>query len=127
MPKHTTAPKKPALPPEDALFPALGLCRKAGKLVMGFDAVEDAAVKGTAWLVLTAADASPKTVQRMARNVGDLVDVLPTPLTMDRLAPLGRRPVAVFAVTDRNLARLCYDRLDACGTIKNEEEMTEGS
>lgn len=125
MPKHNTAPKKPALPPEDALFQALSLCRKAGKLVMGFDAVEDAAVKGMAWLVLTAADASPKTVQRMARNVGDLVDVLPTPLTMDRLAPLGRRPVAVFAVTDRNLARLCYDRLDACGTIKHEEEMTE--
>lgn len=126
MPKHNAdAPKKPALPPEDALFQALSLCRKAGKLVMGFDAVEEAAVKGKAWLVLAAADASPKTVQRLTRSVGDLVDVLPTPLTMDRLAPLGRRPVAVFAVTDRNLARLCYDRLDACGAIKHEEEMTE--
>ncbi len=125
MAKHKSAPQKPALPPEDGLFQALSLCRKAGKLVMGFDAVEEAAVKGTAWLVLTAADASPKTVQRITRNVGDLVDVLPTPLTMDRLAPLSRRPVAVFAVTDRNLGRLCYDRLDACGTIKHEEEMTE--
>ena len=53
------------------------------------------------------------------------MDVLPTPLSMDRLAPLGRRPVAVCAVTDRNLAKLCYDRLDACGVIKHEEEMTE--
>ena len=44
---------------------------------------------------------------------------------MDRLAPLGRRPVAVCAVTDRNLAKLCYDRLDECGVIKHEEEMTE--
>ena len=38
---------------------------------------------------------------------------------------LRRRPVAVCAVTDRNLAKLCYDRLDECGVIKHEEEMTE--
>ena len=80
---------------------------------------------GKSWLALTAADASPKTVQRLRNNIGDLVDVLPTPLSMDRLAPLGRRPVAGCAVTDRNLAKLCYDRLDACGVIKHEEEMTE--
>ena len=123
MPKQQ--PTKPALPPEDALFQALSLCRKAGRLVMGFDAVEEAAYKGKAWLVLTAQDASPKTAQRLSRSVGDLVDVLPMPLTMERLAPLGRRPMAVCAVTDRNLARLCYDRLDACGAIKHEEEMTE--
>ena len=114
MPKHNTPrPPKPAQPPADALFQAMSLARKAGRLVMGFDAVEEAAVKGKAWLVLTAA------------SIGDLVDVLSTPLTMDRLAPLGRRPVAVCAVTDRNLAKLCYDRLDECGVIKHEEEMTE--
>ena len=107
------------------MFQAISLARKAGRLVMGFDAVEEAAVKGKAWLALTAADASPKTVQRLRNNIGDLVDVLPTPLSMERLAPLGRRPVAVCAVTDRNLAKLCYDRLDACGVIKHEEEMTE--
>ena len=125
MAKHDKAPARPALPPEDALFQALSLCRKAGKLVTGFDAVEEAAYNSRAWLVLAAADASPKTAQRLARSVGDLVDVLPMPLTMERLAPLGRRPAAVYAVTDRNLARLCYDRLDACGAIKHEEEMTE--
>ena len=126
MPKHNTPrPPKPAQPPADALFQAMSLARKAGRLVMGFDAVEEAAVKGKAWLVLTAADASPKTVQRLRNSIGDLVDVLSTPLTMNRLAPLGRRPVAVCAVTDRNLAKLCYDRLDECGVIKHEEEMTE--
>ena len=125
MPKHNAAPQKPALPPEDGLFQALSLCRKAGKLVTGFDAVEEAALKGRAWLVLAAADASPKTVQRLTHNVGDLVDVLPTPLRMERLAALSLRPVAVCAVTNRNLARLCYDRLDACAATKHEEEMTE--
>ena len=46
MAKHkNTAPAKPALPPVDALFQAVSLCRKAGALTMGFDAVEEACVK----------------------------------------------------------------------------------
>ena len=48
------APAKPALAPADALFQAVSLCRKAGALTMGFDAVEDACVKGKAWLVMVA-------------------------------------------------------------------------
>ena len=99
MPKHNAAPKKPALPPEDGLFQALSLCRKAGKLVTGFDAVEEAALKGRAWLVLAAADASPKTVQRLTHNVGDLVDVLPTPLRMERLAALSLTAVMALSLT----------------------------
>ncbi len=126
MPKHK--PQKPAGPaqaPEDALFQALSLCRKAGKLTIGFDAVEDAAVRGRAWLVLTASDASPKTVNRLKGNIGDLADVLPLPLSQERLAFISHKPAAVYAVTDRNLARLCLERLDACGIMKNEEEMSE--
>ena len=33
------------------------------------------------------------------------------PLTQDKLADISRKPVAVYAVTDRNLAKLCFDRL----------------
>ena len=119
------APEKPTLPPEEALFQALSLCRKAGALTMGFDAVEDAAVKGKAWIVLTASDASEKTVNRLNYSIGDLVDVIRMPLTQDRLADVSRKPVAVYAVTDRNLAKLCFDRLSDCGAIKNEEDMSE--
>ena len=97
MAKKHNAPAKPALEPNEALFQAVSLCRKAGALTMGFDAVEDAVVKGKAWLVMTASDASPKTVQR----------------------------VAVYAVTDRNLAKLCFDRLSDCGAIQTEEDMSE--
>ena len=92
---------------------------------LGFDAVEDACVKGKAWLVMTASDASAKTVQRLNYAVGDLVDVITMPLTQDRLADISRKPVAVYAVTDRNLAKLCFDRLSDCGAIKNEEDMSE--
>ena len=110
MAKHkNNTPEKPTLPPQEALYQAVSLCRKAGALTMGFDAVEDACVKGKAWLVMGASDASAKTM----------------PLTQDRLADISRKPVAVYAVTDRNLAKLCFDRLLDCGAIKNEEDMSE--
>ena len=125
MAKKHNAPAKPALEPNEALFPAVSLCRKAGALTMGFDAVEDAVVKGKAWLVMTASDASPKTVQRLNYAVGDMVDVIPMPLTQDKLADISRKPVAIYAVTDRNLAKLCFDRLTACGAIQTEEDMSE--
>lgn len=126
MPKHEPqSPPRPALAPEEALYQAISLCRKAGKLTMGFDAVEEAAVRGKAWVVLTASDASAKTVSRLKGNIGDLVEVLPMPLDQSRLAAVSRKPVAVYAVTDRNLAKLCLERLDACGITKNEEEMSE--
>ena len=123
--KKNNAPAKPKLPPEKALNQAVSLCRKAGALTMGFDAVEDACVKSKAWLVMVASDASAKTVQRLDYSVGDLVDVITMPLTQDKLADISRKPVAVYAVTDRNLAKLCFDRLSDCGAIKNEEDMTE--
>ena len=121
----TLPPEKPKMAPEEALFQALSLCRKAGALTMGFDAVEDACVKSKAWLVMTASDISPKTLQRLNYAVGDLVDVFTMPLTQDKLADISHKPVAVYAVTDRNLAKLCFDRLSDCGAIKNEEDMSE--
>ena len=70
MAKQTKKTEKPTLPPQEALYQAISLCRKAGALTMGFDAVEDACVKGKAWLVMTASDASAKTVQRLNYAVG---------------------------------------------------------
>ena len=72
-----------------------------------------------------ASDISPKTLQRLNYAVGDLVDVFTMPLTQDKLADISHKPVAVYAVTDRNLAKLCFDRLSDCGAIKNEEDMSE--
>ena len=76
-------------------------------------------------MVMVAIEARDKTVQSLNYAVGDLVDVIPMPLTQDRLADISHKPVAVYAVTDRNLAKLCFDRLTDCGAIKNEEDMSE--
>ena len=49
------------------LLGALGLCRKAGQLLHGYDRVQEAVLRGKVSLVLLAADASPRT----ARHIQD--------------------------------------------------------
>ena len=56
--------------PGNILF-ALSLCRKAGALVMGFDAVKDSVGKGKAQLVLCAGDLSEGTRRRVGVGQGD--------------------------------------------------------
>ena len=98
----------------DKLLGALGLCRRAGALIVGFDAVKDAVRMGKAHLVLYAQDASEGNVRRiqwMCREVGDACEALPLPLTKQDLAAILHKAVGVLAVTDENLAGLCRAKL----------------
>ena len=97
---------------ENGLKGALGLCRKAGKLTMGFDAVCEDVYKGKVWLVLTASDLSPKTLARLRRACEDLVDVMEMPLEQYDLCDISRKPVGIYGVADENLARLCRKHLE---------------
>ena len=91
---------------------ALSLCRKAGALVTGFDAVKDSVFKGSAQLVLCAGDLSEGTRRRVGFFCGEedvpLV-LLNEPQTA--LAPICKKPAGVFAVTDPELAKLCKKNL----------------
>lgn len=104
---------------KDKVYSALSLCRRAGKLVMGFDPVADNVAKGKAWLVLLAQDLSPKTTKRVLAFCEDLVDVEYLPLTQEELLPITRKPVGVYAVLDENLAALCSS------SLKTKEEFSE--
>jgi ribosomal protein L30E len=91
---------------------ALSLCRKAGALVTGFDAVKDSVFKGSAQLVLCAGDLSEGT----RRRVGYFCEAQGVPLyalaeTQAALAPICKKPAGVFAVTDPELAKLCKKNL----------------
>ena len=72
------------------LLGALGLCRKAGKLLHGYDRVQENALRGKVALVLLTADACEQML-----------------LTSADLAMLTPKPAAVFGVTDEHLAQLC--------------------
>ena len=95
----------------DKAFQALSLCRRAGKLAMGFDPVADNVLRGRAALVLLASDLSPKTARRVQNLCEGLAPVVALPHTQAELAAIARKPVGVFAVTDENLAVLCKNSL----------------
>lgn len=107
------------------LHGAFSMCRKAGKLVMGFDPVMDAVMAGKTNCVYLASDISPKTAQRLRYAVEDLAEVLPLPLAQDDLADVSRKRVAVYAVADANLARLCLTKYKQCEHLIQKEEDSE--
>ncbi|MGN0983564.1 MAG: L7Ae/L30e/S12e/Gadd45 family ribosomal protein [Gemmiger sp.] len=94
------------------LLGSLGLCRKAGKLLHGYDRVQEAALGGKVCLVLLASDASDRTAAHIRAACEGIVACRRMPLDTARLAFLTPKPAAVFGVTDENLARLCLSHLD---------------
>lgn len=100
---------------QNKLLGALGLCRRAGALVAGFDATKDAVLAGKARLVLCAQDLSEGSTQRVQHLCEELCSVRILPLTQDQLATILHKTVGVLAVTDENLAVLCRKNLPECG------------
>jgi ribosomal protein L30E len=95
---------------------ALTMARKAGKLILGFDAVKDTLTAGTAKIVIIAADISPKTEKEVrffcnrADSTRANVDVIKTALTMEdfgrALSKKTAKKSGVISVTDSGLAGL---------------------
>ncbi len=50
----------------DRFLSALGLCKRAGKLVFGFETVKNAVLKGDAEIIFSATDLSEKTKKELA-------------------------------------------------------------
>ena len=83
----------------------LGICLKAGKAVKGFDPACESVQNGKAACILTASDASAKTVKE-AEFIGGKynVPVYRTDLTKDDIGRLCGKSTAVIAVTDKGFA-----------------------
>lgn len=83
----------------------LSICLKAGKAVKGFDSACEAAEKGKAFCILTACDASAKTVKEAGFVCGKTgILHLPTELSKDEIAALCGKNTAVIAVCDNGFA-----------------------
>lgn len=85
----------------------LGICRRAGKLAVGFDASAAAIKKGVARVVLLAEDVSKKTAKELQfLAAGTALPVLTLPFSKDQVgAALGlEKPVGALAVTDAGFA-----------------------
>lgn len=83
----------------------LSVCIKAGKAVKGFDSSKEAVEKGNAAAVLTACDASPKTVKEVlfiCEKYGTAV--IGTELEKAEIGKLCGKETAVIAVCDKGFA-----------------------
>ncbi len=96
------------------LLGALGLARRAGKLLLGEDQVLDALKNEAVALVFLAGDAGPNTTKRMTDKTGSRHVTLVSALTGAELAAAtGRKILKVAAITDRGFAVLIQKALDA--------------
>ncbi len=86
----------------------LSICRKAGKLVLGFDPMKEALGKNKVSGVLTASDISPKTYKEVCYFCQKKkIPVCPVPLTMFEIGSTVGRKAAVVAVLDAGF----FDRM----------------
>lgn len=101
---------------------ALSLCRKAGALVTGFDAVKERVYAGEVHLVLCAGDLSEGTQMRVERFCDGLVPCVPLGRTQAQVAHVLKKPAGVFAVTDPELAKLCRKCAGAAKTTAAQQK-----
>lgn len=93
------------------LLGALSLCKKAGALTAGFDAVCQSARTGQAALLLFAGDTSPATQKRVLQVAKRGLPTGVLPLTQQDIAAVTQKQFGVLAVTNKDLAALCQKAL----------------
>lgn len=100
---------------KDRLLSTLCICRKAGKIILGFDAVNDAAREHTLALIVLSGDLSPKSAKEMAFAAEKYqIPICSAPITMDDIRHrLGKRS-GIIGVTDQGLAETVQQTCRIC-------------
>ncbi len=86
----------------------LGICRKAGKMAIGFDPMLEVVRAGKAAGVVTAADSSPKTYKEVCYHCEKAgIPVVSLPLTQEELGrAIGRKAVVAAILDDGFFGRM---------------------
>lgn len=90
----------------DKAINLLTICRRAGRMVMGFDSVKDGINNGSVLTVIVAMDISPKTLKEAAFiTEQDGIPLLYLHASMDDLwGALGKR-VGIIGCTDKGFSK----------------------
>ena len=95
------------------LINLLTVCRKAGKLVTGFDAAKDAVLSKKASLIILACDISKKTEKETRFFAGKTeTPVIITDLSMDELSLGIGKKAGVLAICDKGFADAIHNIID---------------
>ncbi len=83
----------------------LTICRKAGKLVMGFDPMKDALAGNKAEAVIVASDISPKTEKEVRFFSGKKnIPVAKTEMTIDDIYRSVGKKAGILTICDKGFA-----------------------
>lgn len=96
----------------DVFLQSLGLARRAGKLLCGFDSVISEKTRLSA--VLLASDLSPRTVKNL-RYALDNENIHPVTLEYSMSAlgyAIGKKPVGIIGIADDGFAKLLMSKLN---------------
>ena len=102
----------------------LGIARRAGHILIGFDAVRAALLAHKTQLILLASDCSPKTEKELRFAAQDKhCPICPVQATKEDLAgALGlQKPVAVVATDDAGFATGFANAIESDGTHTKED------
>lgn len=84
----------------------IGICKKANKLIQGFDVVVESAQNGEVSGIYLAKDISPKTQKEILFACVDTnIPIVSLDITMDELGRVLGRRVGVIGITDSGLAK----------------------
>ncbi len=83
----------------------LTICRKAGRLVMGFDPMKDALAEGKACAVIVVSDISPKTEKEVRFFSGKKnIPVARTAMTLDEVYFTIGKKAGILTICDKGFA-----------------------
>jgi len=94
------------MPEQDKLLSTMGLAKKAGLLVYGFETVKNAVRERKARLVLIASDVSPKTRENVEFMCGGKIPHIALSRTMEQLSMAVGKPTGVVALIDEGFVKL---------------------
>lgn len=96
----------------DAFLSTLGLCKRAGRLVFGFETVKNAVLKGEAEVVFSATDLSQKTLKELVFLCETYeLEHICTNYDMRTLGGAIGKLTGIIAVTDEGFAKLLKQKL----------------
>jgi ribosomal protein L7Ae-like RNA K-turn-binding protein len=102
---------------DNKVFGVLTMARKAGKLILGFDAVKDTIKADTAKLVLITADISPKTEKEVRYYCTRYnIDCFTVSFSTEDIYKAVGKKSGVIAVTDSGLAGLVKSKFNVSRT-----------
>jgi len=105
----------------------LGLCRKAGRLKLGADAVIESINKYETYLVLLTHDLSRRSEEKIvAAAAYKSVKVLKIPLMMEDIGALTGKVSGIIAVTDKGLANAVQSRVGSSRVGSPETDSSQG-